>query len=347
MPEDPYLYLPEAVESSERHAEAGLPSAGAALEEIQQRAGGKDLVGVYASGAVYAAHRSSLGQTNWFDSRSFNFDWSFYHTADKAVKSSYAGFTWDGETLQRKIDTASRQLEALKRDPKSIQPDTYRVYLAPAAVHDLVELLSWGGFGLKAQKTQQSPLLQLAAGDASLHESVRISEHTAGGIAPDFQAEGFRRPAEVPLVEGGQLAGALVSPRSAKEYGVATNGASATEVPESLEVGAGGLPEAEVLERLGTGPLDRQHLVPELQRPRRVPDHGHDALCDVLGRGRRDRAAAQRDALRRDALPRARREPRRSHGRARAHARSRYLLRPPAGQHERAGALVEDFRLTL
>lgn len=253
VPEDPYLLYATDVESTERLAEGTLPAADVAVGEIQDRSAGKDMVGVYASGAVYAAHQNSLGQFNWYDNRSFNFDWCYYHEADKAVKSGYAGFDWDGSVLGRKVETAGKQLEALRRKPRSVKPGAYRVYLAPAAMQDLLGLVSWGGFGLKALKTNQTPLLKLASGEASFRNDIRVAEHTAAGISPGFQAEGFLRPDEVTLIEGGKLASSLVSPRSSREYGVPTNGASAGESPEALEMAAGDLPEKDVLETIGTG----------------------------------------------------------------------------------------------
>jgi predicted Zn-dependent protease len=57
----------------------------------------------------------------------------------------------------------------------------------------------------------------------------------------------------VELVGGGVLAGTLVSPRSAVEYGVPTNGASAAEAPESLDMAPGDLAEPDVLGRLEKG----------------------------------------------------------------------------------------------
>jgi len=44
-----------------------------------------------------------------------------------------------------------------------------------------------------------------------------------------------------------------VSPRSAREYGVRTNGANSGETPESLDLAAGALPEADSLAALDTG----------------------------------------------------------------------------------------------
>jgi predicted Zn-dependent protease len=88
---------------------------------------------------------------------------------------------------------------------------------------------------------------------ATFHPSVRITEDIAGGTAPPFQEQGFARPDEVVLIDGGELAGTLVSPRSAREYGVVTNGAAGHEAPESVHLAAGDLPTADVLSHLGTG----------------------------------------------------------------------------------------------
>jgi predicted Zn-dependent protease len=57
----------------------------------------------------------------------------------------------------------------------------------------------------------------------------------------------------VTLIENGKLADALVSPRSAKEYGLQTNAADGRESPESLELAAGTLAEDAILKALDTG----------------------------------------------------------------------------------------------
>ena len=253
LPEDPYLQYATEARSSERKVDAEVPQAAEAVDRIRSATDGFDLVGVYASGGIHAGFASSLGQRNWFETENFNFDWSFYHAGDKAVKSAYAGQAWDDDAFGRKVSKASKQLEALGRGPHTIQPGRYRVYLTPAAIHDIVGLLSWGGFGLKALKPGQSPLMKLAAGEVALSDAVSITENTAEGFAPEFQGLGFLRPPAVPLIDGGRHAGSLVSPRSAMEYDVPTNGASAMESPESVDVAAGTLPDAEVLRRLGTG----------------------------------------------------------------------------------------------
>jgi predicted Zn-dependent protease len=57
----------------------------------------------------------------------------------------------------------------------------------------------------------------------------------------------------VTLIEAGAFHDCLVSPRSAKEYGVPTNGASNAEAPESVDMAAGDLARDDIVRRLGTG----------------------------------------------------------------------------------------------
>ena len=57
----------------------------------------------------------------------------------------------------------------------------------------------------------------------------------------------------MPLIETGKLVGALVSPRTAREFGLAENGANGYEMPESLSMGGGALPSADALAALDTG----------------------------------------------------------------------------------------------
>jgi predicted Zn-dependent protease len=255
VPEDPYLLVSEDSTSGERVGENRLPEGREAVAEIQRAGDGRDLVGIYAAGGIHAGYASSTGQRNWYTTFSYNFDWSYYHRADKAVKTSYAGFDWRPDEFDRKVRWAAEQLDVLKHPAKTISPGRYRVYLAPAALSDLVGILNWGGFGLKAHRTRQTPLLKLAAGETRLNPAVTLAENTREGIAPNFQEAGFLKPERVELIEGGAYRECLVSPRSAREYGVSTNGASGAEMAQSLDMGPGALPVDRVLQELGTGLL--------------------------------------------------------------------------------------------
>ena len=111
--------------------------------------------------------------------------------------------------------------------------------------------MAWDGFGVKALRTKQSALARLDG--AALHRSVNITENAAGGIAASFQQEGFAKPDRTTLIAAGRLHSPLVSPRSAKEFGIETNGANAAEAPESIDMASGEIPAREVLRELGTG----------------------------------------------------------------------------------------------
>jgi predicted Zn-dependent protease len=154
--------------------------------------------------------------------------------------------------VRSRVDGARAQLELMSRPARSLAAGRYRSYLAPVAVGEILETLAWDGFGVKALRTKQSALARLADG-AALHRSVNITENAAGGIAASFQQEGFAKPDVIPLIAAGRLHSPLVSPRSAKEFGIETNGANAAEAPESIDMASGEIPASEILRELGTG----------------------------------------------------------------------------------------------
>lgn len=268
VPEDPYLLYSTDVHSTERCGQNQLPACDASVDAILSAGQGKDLVGLYTQGPIYAGFANSLGQRNWFASYSFNFDFSVYHQKDKAVKSMYAGFAWDQGEFERKMRSAGEQLAILTRPARTISPGQYRVYLAPAALEDIAGTLAWGGFSMKAHRTKTTPLLKMIAEGATLSPAVTIRENTKEGIAPDFQAAGYVKPDEVVLVDKGQYKDCLISPRSAKEYGAAPNGADGGEAPESLDLTAGDMPVDDVLKRLDTGLyINQLHYLNYSDRP--------------------------------------------------------------------------------
>jgi predicted Zn-dependent protease len=169
------------------------------------------------------------------------------------VKTSYGGFAWsDGEFAARMHDARDR-LALLAIPARSLERGSYRAYLTPSAIEEIAGMLCWGGFSGRALATRQSCLFRMKDGESSLDPSVTFAENTGDGIAPAFQDEGFVRPAAVPLVESGRMVGSLVNPRTAKEFALSTNGANASEMPESLEMHAGALPRADALAALDTG----------------------------------------------------------------------------------------------
>ncbi|NEV61204.1 metallopeptidase TldD-related protein [Thiorhodococcus minor] len=251
VPEDPYLHFStQAGEGMQRVGE-GLPSSEEMVGTLIGAAEGLDLVGICACGDIAEGLASSLGHAYWHQSTSFNLDWSCYLRADKAVKFGYSGFAWEPDILGAKLTELRIGLDVMARPAKVIAPGRYRAYLAPAAVQELMEMLAWGGFGLKDHRTHQTPLLKLVRGERAFSPRLTIEEQHARGLTPGFTPEGFLKPGDVPLISGGVFGHCLVDARSGKEYGEAVNAAS--DVPESLGVASGELPMAEAHRRLDTG----------------------------------------------------------------------------------------------
>lgn len=251
LEDDPYLLYATEPCSTESVSTGTPLDARTAISEILDAADGLDLVGLWASGTLYRGFASSLGQRNWYRQSSFHFDWSCYAHDDKAVKMQYAGFTWDPARLREKMQVARAELALVGRAAKTLHPGRYRVYLAPPALHAILEVVAWGGFDLKSHRTLQTPLIKMVRHEARLSPQVTLHEHHAGGLAPQFTASGFMKPERVTLLERGVYRQCLVTPRSGMEYGEPVNAGS--EFPESLEMAAGQLPESTVLEALGTG----------------------------------------------------------------------------------------------
>ena len=252
LPEDPWLLINETPESTSSERRGRVPAADEIAHAVTGEAGGTDLVGFYAGGTLYRGFANSLGQRNWHEVDSFNFDWSVYREGDLAVKSGYAGFAWEHAVFREKLGSAVDELGLLGRARKHIEPGEYRAFLAPRAMEELAGLLCWGGFSARSRATKQSPLLRLHEGQA-LSPQVSFSDNTAEGVAPGFQSDGFVKPGAVALIAAGKPAEVLVSPRSAKEYGLATNAANGAEMPESLDMAPGELAGRDALAALDTG----------------------------------------------------------------------------------------------
>jgi predicted Zn-dependent protease len=253
LPEDPFLLYHRSAETSEQVAGDTLLDAADVTRRVLDRVRGFDFVGIYAAGRVYRGFASSFGQRNWFERASFHLDFSIYLRADKAVKAGYAGTTWSDDDFTTRLQMALADLDVLGRPAKTIEPGTYRVYLAPAALGEMMTILSWGGFGLKSHRTKQTAFLKMVSGDARLAESVTITENTRDSTGPSFGAAGFLKPDQVQLITKGRYTGTLCSPRSAKEYDAPTNGARDDEMPQALDFAAGDVPAEEVTSRLDTG----------------------------------------------------------------------------------------------
>jgi predicted Zn-dependent protease len=252
LADDPHLSLPTTVASTSTTRGEPLTPSEVIVESVLRAANGHDLVGILAAGPVYRGFANSDGQRNWHATTTFNLEWSLYFHRDKAVKSAYAGFAWSDDALTTRMASAVEQLALISRPPKVLAPGKYRTYLAPTALNEVTDLISWGGFSARALATRQSALAKMQS-QQRLDPRVRITEDIDDGVAPAFQAEGFVRPGKVPLITDGALVGSLVSPRTAREFDLQANGANGGESPEALAMDGGSLPARDALAALDTG----------------------------------------------------------------------------------------------
>ena len=261
VPPDPHLRMPQTVTNTFRDELASGPGellpVAAIVDQVVEQAADLDLVGFYAAGPVIAAFADSRGQRNWHRVQSFHFDWSLYCRGDpivrdRAVKSIYAGARWDEVEFERRMTAARARLALLERPALKIAPGSYRAWLEPGAVAEMLGMLAWGGFGIKDRRTGTSSLMALESEEAALSTQFSLSEASAFGIAPAFTETGHVRPDTVPLVAAGKGAQVLVSPRSAAEFGVDAN-ADESEYPGSLALAGGTLEASATLAALDTG----------------------------------------------------------------------------------------------
>jgi len=236
-PEDPYLNYNTSPANTDHNPDNQLPDSQQIIEQLIETATGLDLVGIYASGTLYHGFANSLGQHNWQTHHQFNLDWSCFLNTDKAVKSQYAGTHWQQNKLNQKFENIHQQLELISRPSTSLKPGNYRCYLSPTALSSILEIVSWGGFGLKSHYTKNSPLIKLNEATIALDSRVRLSENHRHGFTPCFTDQGFINPDEVVLINHGIRANYLASSRSAKEYNASVNAHS--ETPQSLQLASG------------------------------------------------------------------------------------------------------------
>lgn len=251
LPEDPHLVAlashgkSHEDKSSHRHDEE-------LIEEILEQTQHSDMAGLFAGGPVFVGNKNSKGQSHWFSSSNFFFDYSFYH-GTKAAKGVYAGRSWDEQTFQDKIQDTLNLISLVKKPVKEIKPKAYRVYLAPGAVSEILNLMSWGALSQKAYKSGHCAFRKLAEKERKLSPLISLSENFEIGWAPRFNTLGEVSENHLPLIKNGVLSQLLTNSKSAIEYNLKSNAANDAEMPRSLELKTGSLNHEDILKNLGTG----------------------------------------------------------------------------------------------
>jgi predicted Zn-dependent protease len=249
LPPDPFAVLPTATQKSNHSQTGQFPTDPAAILGTTQ---GLDFTGLYACGTVVRGYADSAGSEHWFSTATFTLDYSLFDAEGWAVKGTYAGSHWQEEDYQRQIAASRAQLAKLQKPLQAIDRGQYRTYLAPAAVAELVGMLSWGGVSESSLQQGQSALAALRDG-RMLSPLISLSEDFRSGLVPRFNGDGEMAPAQLPLLDRGKLVNTLVNARTAKEYGKVSNGANGGESLRSPHLATGNLSQEKILAELGTG----------------------------------------------------------------------------------------------
>ena len=253
LPRDPYLMYERNLNSFDRETKNKSLDSFNITDSILQGCHSLDMVGILSSGAIMKGFSNSLGQFNWHESQSFNFDWSMYTDTGKAIKQNYSDQVWDQNIFSSLLDESKQKLQVIDNKEQTIQPGEYRVYLSPSALNEIVDMLSWGGFSYKANKIGSSPLHLMMKGEKKLNKIVSFTEDLTNGISPKFHSDGFIKPDTTELIINGEYKSSLISPRSALEYSVNHNAAEYYESPVSINLKEGAISNDNILATLKDG----------------------------------------------------------------------------------------------
>ncbi|MBD2613309.1 TldD/PmbA family protein [Nostoc punctiforme FACHB-252] len=253
LPIDPYLVLPSGNNTSREIHSGNLLPEEAVVTTVLEFISELDFSGIYAGGVVIKAYGDSSGQKHWFATDSFTLDYSLFITSGQAVKGTFAGSDWDKTAYIAKINEAKKQLELLSRPSKELPRGQYKTYFAPAAVADLLMMLSWGSVSEADIQQGNSSLAALCRQEKQLSAKFTLKENFQRGLVPRFNELGEIAALELPIIEKGDLVNTLVNSRTAKEYGKIANGANGSETLRAPEVSPGNLVFEQILPSLDTG----------------------------------------------------------------------------------------------
>ncbi|MDZ8096207.1 MAG: TldD/PmbA family protein [Nostoc sp. DedQUE05] len=253
LPIDPYLVLPSGNNTSREIHSGNLLPEEAVVTSVLEQVTELDFTGIYAGGIVIKGYGDSSGQKHWFATDSFSLDYSLFSTSEQAVKGTFAGSDWDESAYITKISEAKKQIELLARPIKELPRGQYKTYFAPAAVADLLVMLSWGAVSEADIQQGNSALAALSRQEKQLSTAFSLKENFQRGLVPRFNELGEMAAPELPVIEKGYLVNTLVNSRTAKEYQKIANGANGSETLRAPEISPGNLIFEQILPRLDTG----------------------------------------------------------------------------------------------
>jgi len=253
LPVDPFITALTNEGTSRVINEGMVPTADEFIDLLGGVMAEVDLAGYLSAGSSFRGNANSLGQSHWFTSVSFFFDYSLYTAKEKAIKGSYAGSHFDRRDFETKMNESIASLAQMDKPQKVMSPGKYRVYLAPSAVNEISGMMGWHALSAGAYKRGECPLSDLYEGKRELSKHFSLQEDFSLGLSPRFNGLGEVAAEKLELVSRGKMKELLVSRATEKEYGLKSNQASGSEGPRSLCIETGDLKRDEIFEKLGTG----------------------------------------------------------------------------------------------
>jgi len=253
LPKDPFIVIPEEMGSSRENHKGTLLSESDAVSALNPIMVGVDLAGIWASGRIFMGHANSAGQKHWFSTETFSLDYSLITPSEKMVKATYAGNHWNQSEYEKYMTDSIAKLRMMEKQPREIRPGSYRAYIAPAGVADIIHMFSWGGVGEASIQQGNSSLSKMRQDQISLSPCFTLTEDFSTGLVPRFNGNGELAPEKLDLILAGTLNNTLVSSRTAKEYGINSNFATDGESLRSPSLAPGDLNEDDVIKKLNTG----------------------------------------------------------------------------------------------
>ena len=253
LPKDPFVVMPKDTASSRENHNGSLLNAEEAVSCLSPAMQGVDLAGIWASGRIFSGNANSAGQKHWFATDTFSLDYSLITPDERMVKGTYAGSHWDQSEYEKNMAISIAKLRMMEKPGKKIKPGSYRTYIAPAGVADIVGMFSWGGVGEASIQQGDSSLCKMRQNGIKMSPCFTLSEDFTSGIVPRFNSNGELAPEKLDLILAGSLKNTLVSSRTAKEYGVQSNYAGDGESLRSPVLSTGELNEDEVVKKIDNG----------------------------------------------------------------------------------------------
>ena len=253
LPEDPYLVPIENHGQYEKEHEGSLPSTSQLMEDMLGQNQEVDLVGVFSGGRLIRANLNSKGQKQWFSTINFLVDFSLYDESQNAVKGQYGGSHWDQEAFLQQVTLAKKQLSLMAKPRMKIPRGHYKTYLGPAAVHEILGMMSWGCVSGSSWKKGESALGLLADGSKELSPQFSLQENFELGLCPPFNERGEISKENLSIISNGRLDTFLINSKTAQEYNLEANGAGQYEGLRSPSILPGTLKEEDILKKIGTG----------------------------------------------------------------------------------------------